>query len=71
MCLFQGVPTIPTAFIGTTRMIELTRARDQIDPCVFCSAYQKDRFYIFSNRSPKDDGFSSPPFPLFLFRSVL
>ncbi|KAH7815323.1 putative peptidylprolyl isomerase domain and wd repeat-containing protein 1 [Monocercomonoides exilis] len=56
VCLFQGVPSIPSTFIGTPRMLEMAKYKDIPDPCLFCTAFQKDRFYIFSNREPKEEG---------------
>jgi hypothetical protein len=31
----------------------------QEDPALFCAAYRKNRFYWFSKREPKDEGYDS------------
>lgn len=61
---------MPHSFIGTERMAKLgsttTTAtsssqmsmRNDIDPTLFCTSYQRDRFYLFTNREPEEEGFA-------------
>ena len=48
IALYQG------KYIGTAAAGESTDPLD--DPSLFCTAYKKQRFYIFSQREPEEHG---------------
>ena len=33
-----------------------------IDPAIFCSAFRRNRFYIFSRREPREAGYQNQTF---------
>jgi peptidylprolyl isomerase domain and WD repeat-containing protein 1 len=55
--LFQGITNKPKAII-TLEMKASNNPNLQIvkqDPTVFCTAYKKNRFYLFSKREPDEN----------------
>jgi len=55
LALFQGKATLPAAFIGTKRMSEEDAREGISDPTLFCTAYKRDRFFLFTRREPSDE----------------
>ena len=54
--LFQGITNKPKAMI-TLEMKASSNPNLQVirhDPTLFCTAYKKNRFYLFTRREPED-----------------
>jgi len=51
LALFQGRAKVDTAMIGSGMKIT-----DEDDPTLFCCAFKKSRFFLFSRREPEDPG---------------
>eukprot|EP00466_Bigelowiella_natans_P016177 jgi/Bigna1/57833/fgenesh1_pm.31_\ len=67
LSLFQGIPKgeglSAVASLGSSEALSAGNALDakrnllsQEDPCVFCTAYKKERFFWFSRREPQEEG---------------
>jgi peptidylprolyl isomerase domain and WD repeat-containing protein 1 len=54
--LFQGITNKPKAIV-TMEMKASSNPNLQLvkqDPTIFCTAYKKNRFYLFTKREPED-----------------
>jgi len=67
ICLFQGTPNVNTQYqkhassdpTKKNLLMSDTQPNDAkrgTDPTLFCTAFKKNRFYLFSTRDPVDDG---------------
>merc|ERR1711934_1229348 len=57
--LFQGAAEVDSQLLLTTdkdaNKKHVTAEQQEVDPIVFCSSFNKHRFFLFSNREPTDD----------------
>lgn len=54
--LFQGITNKPKAILSMEMKASNNPALQVIkyDPTIFCTAYKKNRFYLFTKREPED-----------------
>jgi peptidylprolyl isomerase domain and WD repeat-containing protein 1 len=45
--LYQGIPK-------KNHSITSHRTKEELDPTIICTAYKRNRFYLFSRREPED-----------------
>lgn len=54
--LFQGITNKPKAILSMEMKASNNPALQVVkyDPTIFCTAYKKNRFYLFTKREPQD-----------------
>ncbi|CAI5742053.1 unnamed protein product [Hyaloperonospora brassicae] len=66
LSLFQGKPKVDTQFDKHLKtasglkheaqvMADAAAERDNVDPTLFCTAFKRNRFFLFSTREPEED----------------